>query len=133
MQTKTTTLHFWTEAELTADFWFSCYLLSTLGRRRWPDWPFRYNLDTGQSWVQEDESSRKIGISYYGMYVTTAIGFEPYRVMLGGIEMGGYQSLWEALTASTTVLRNDIMLATLHMENYGQPCSEICDACDGLI
>lgn len=125
METNTHS-HFWTEAEISADFWASVYIFSFIASQRWPDYKFGYDLETEQFWVLGSPEDRRDGVSYYGMTVETAIGFEPYSVMLGGLEMGGYYTFLEAFTAMTTVLRNTIAVAQWHMEAVRKPCNNSC-------
>ena len=119
--------HFWTEDQISADFWASIYVFSFIASQRWPDYKFGYDLETEQFWVVGATGDKHAGVSYYGMTVETAIGFEPYSVMLGGLEMGGYYTFLEAFTAMTTVLRNTIAIAQWHMQSVGKPCNSSCN------
>jgi hypothetical protein len=119
--------HFWTKTEISADFWASVYIFSFIASQKWPDYKFGYDLETEQFWVLGSHEDERSGISYYGMTVETAIGFEPYRVTLGGLEMGGYDTFFAAFTAMTTVLRNTIAVAQWHMDAVGGPCNDSCN------
>ena len=116
--------YFWMPDEVSIDFHRCCYLFATLGSARRRLFPFGYDLVDGRFWLHDAHNVR-----FYGAYIQTDIGFEPYRVILGGVEYSGHKTFVDAYWGLHAV-HNAVMLEERHMQVYGRPHSDRCTECD---
>jgi len=118
-----TTPPFWLPEDVSIDFHRHIYICALCGTGK-TLFPFGYDLADGRFWFHDAH-----GVRFYGAYIQTASGFEPYRVILGGVEYSGHASFIDAYWGLHAV-HNAVMLEERHLQLYGRPHSDRCDACD---
>jgi hypothetical protein len=113
--------HFWMPEEVSVDFHRHLWVIAHRMRH-----PFGCDLKRGRFWLHDIPS---VNLKFYGMYIQTDIGFEPYRVLLGEVEVGGYASFVDAYRGLHDI-RTTVMLQHRHVECFGHPWTDACDPLD---
>jgi len=113
---------FWMPEEITIDFRRHIYVIAHRMRTS-----HGYDLERGRFWLLDQPD---VNLTFFGMYIETAsCGFDPYRVMLGGVEVGGYTSFVDAFWGLHAI-RNMVAIEQRHLSVFGHPCTDACDPLD---